>query len=113
VDRHASLGGQLSGVHWQRRDDRVGAGIVVEGLSGPHRDYLAAGGSGFLLGDGRLNYAHEQIVESYYRAQWTWGEGSAALRVQFGPDLQYIRNPGFNHDRGPVRFYALRLHLEY
>jgi carbohydrate-selective porin OprB len=113
VDRHASLGGQLSGVHWQRRDDRVGAGIVVEGLSGPHRDYLAAGGSGFLLGDGRLNYAHEQIVESYYRAQWTWGEGSAALRVQFGPDLQYIRNPGFNRDRGPVRFYALRLHLEY
>ena len=113
VDRHASLGGQLSGIHWQRRDDRLGAAIVVQGLSVPHRDYLAAGGSGFLLGDGRLNYAPEQILESYYRAQWTWQPGSAPLRLQFGPDLQYIRNPGFNHDRGPVRFYALRLHVEY
>ena len=113
VDREASAGGQLAGVHWQRPDDRLGLAAVVEGLSDVHRDYLAAGGSGFLLGDGRLDYAHEQILETYYRAQWGWSPGGLALRVQLSPDFQYIRNPGFNQDRGPVRFYALRLHLEY
>jgi high affinity Mn2+ porin len=44
VDRHLSLGGQLSGVHWGRADDRVGAAVVVEGLSSAHREYLVAGG---------------------------------------------------------------------
>jgi high affinity Mn2+ porin len=111
VDRHLSFGGQLSGAHWWRSDDRAGLAAVVEGLSDVHRDYLAAGGSGFLLGDGRLSYAREQILEAYYRAQWTWLHGE--LRLQLSPDFQYVRNPGFNQDRGPVRFYALRAHLEY
>jgi len=35
------------------------------------------------------------------------------VRMQLGPDVQLIRNPGFNQDRGPARFYALRVHLEY
>ena len=83
------------------------------GCRGPHRDYLAAGGSGFLLGDGALDYAGERIVETYYRAQWSWTSWGAPLRVQLGPDFQYITNPGYNAARGPARFYALRLHLEY
>ncbi|HET7757694.1 MAG TPA: carbohydrate porin [Steroidobacteraceae bacterium] len=113
VDRLLSFGGQLSGVHWHRGEDRFGLAAAVEGLSGLHREYLAAGGSGFLLGDGRLDYAREQILEAYYRVQWTLGRGPTALRLQLSPDVQYIRDPGFNADRGPVRFYALRLHLEY
>jgi high affinity Mn2+ porin len=112
-DRVASAGGQLSGVHWARGEDRLGVGLVLEGLSNVHRAYLAAGGSGFLLGDGRLDYAHEEILETYYRAQWSWAPGGVALRAQLTPDFQYVRNPGFNQDRGPVRFYALRVHLEY
>jgi len=113
VDRQASAGGQLSGIHWARDEDRLGAGVAVEGLSDVHRAYLAAGGSGFLLGDGRLDYAHEEILETYYRAQWSFTTGGVALRAQLTPDFQYVRNPGFNQDRGPVRFFALRLHLEY
>jgi hypothetical protein len=113
VDRLASVGGQLSGAHWRRPQDRVGLGLVVEGLSAAHRDYLAAGGAGFLLDDGRLNYAHEEILESYYRLQVLDAIGGLPVRLQIGPDVQLIRNPGFNQDRGPVRFYALRLHLEY
>ena len=113
VDRHASVGGQLSGIHWQRAEDRLGVGLVLEGLSTPHRRYLEAGGLGFLLGDGRLNYAAEEIFETYYRAQWSFARGASAVRVQLSPDLQYIRNPGYNQDRGPVRFFTLRLHLEY
>lgn len=113
VDRQLSGGLQLSGVHWGRATDVAGLGVVAEGLSGPHRDYLAAGGSGFVLGDGRLDYAHEQILELYYRWQLFDSLGKIPLRLQLTPDFQYIRNPGYNEDRGPVRFYGLRLHLEY
>ena len=113
VDRLVSLGAQFSGVHWRRSEDYLGVALVAEGLSSPHSDYLAAGGSGFVLGDGRLNYAHEQIFEAYYRAGWSWTLGPAPLHLQLSPDFQYVQNPGFNRDRGPVRFYALRLHLEY
>ena len=113
VDRQLSGGGQLSGVHWGRGSDLVGLGLVVEGLSDPHRDYLAAGGSGFLLGDGRLSYAHEQILELYYRWQLFDSLGRVPLRLQLSPDFQFIRNPGYNEARGPVRFYGVRLHLEY
>jgi high affinity Mn2+ porin len=113
VDRLAGFGAQLSGLHWRRGEDCVGLGLAVQGLSGPHRDYLAAGGSGFLLGDGRLNYGEEQILETYYRAQWSWSIAQAPVRLQLTPDFQYIENPGFNRDRGPVRFFAVRVHLEY
>jgi hypothetical protein len=120
VDRHLSFGGQLAGAHWGRRDDRLGVGLVSEGLSPDHRDYLAAGGQGFLLGDGRLSYAHEQILEIYYRLGLPWPFGNLPSpaphdppRIQVSPDFQYIRNPGFNSDRGPVRFWALRAHIEY
>jgi carbohydrate-selective porin OprB len=106
VDRTLTLGGQLSGVHWRRGDDRAGVALAINGLSPVHRDYLAAGGIGFLLGDGRLNYGPEEILEAYYRLQF-------GHYVQLSPDLQYIRDPGFNRDRGPVSVWGLRLHLEY
>jgi hypothetical protein len=119
VDRLLSFGGQVSGSHWARSDDRAGAAVAIEGLSGPHRDYLAAGGSGFLLGDGTLTYAHEQILELYYRAQLPWPLNDSSpvfrkypLKIQVTPDFQYIRNPAYNHDRGPVKFWAIRFHLE-
>jgi hypothetical protein len=120
VDRHVSFGGQLAGVHWNRRDDRLGIGLVSEGLSPDHSAYLAAGGLGFLLGDGRLSYAREQILEIYYRLGFAWPFGNLPSpapheppRIQVSPDFQYIRNPGYNSDRGPVRFWALRAHIEY
>lgn len=106
VDRHVSFGGQLAGNHWGRADDRIGVGAVREGIVAPHRDYLSAGGLGFLLGDGRLNYGPEQIVEGYYRLQ-------AGRYVQLSPDVQHIRNPGYNRDRGPATVLSLRLNLRY
>jgi high affinity Mn2+ porin len=109
VDQLASVGGELSGSHWQRGDDVVGVAIADEGLSAWHRQYLAAGGLGFLLGDGHLDYAHEEILEAYYRLQlpWQWAH------VQLSPDYQFIRNPGFNAARGPVSFYGIRFHVEH
>jgi hypothetical protein len=111
VDRLVSAGGELSGAHWSRAGDRLGVAIAIDGLSAPHRQYLAAGGSGFLLDDGRLNYAPEQIFECYYRVELPQLAGR--LRLQLSPDFQFIRNPGYNHDRGPVSFAGLRFHLEY
>jgi carbohydrate-selective porin OprB len=76
------------------------------GLAPAHRRYLAAGGLGFFIGDGQLNYAAEQVAEAYY---------SLALRERLwlAADAQYIRNPAYNADRGPVRLWALRLHAEF
>jgi len=113
VDEETSFGGQLAGSHWGRSDDRFGLAVVSEGLSGPHRQYLEAGGCGFLLCDGSLNYGHEQILETYYRFQYVWPEKPGPVRWQLGPDFQDIRNPGYNRDRGPVHFWAVRLHVEY
>jgi high affinity Mn2+ porin len=106
VDRHLSFGAQFAGGHWGRPNDRIGLGAVREGIVALHRDYLSAGGLGFLLGDGRLNYGSEQIVEGYYRLQ-------AGPYLQLSPDVQHIRNPGYNRDRGPATVFSLRMNLRY
>jgi len=106
VDRDLSVGAQISGARWHRAKDRLGVAFNINGLSRDHRDYLAAGGEGFLLGDGRLNYGHEEIAEAYYAFQ-------PFAHFTLSADFQFIRNPGYNRDRGPAKFIALRAHLEY
>ena len=106
MDRVLSMGGQINGVHWGRSTDQIGIGYVIGGLSPEHRAYLAAGGEGFVVGDGKLNYDYEQVLETYYRFVPLKG-------VQISPDFQYIVNPGFNRDRGPASVVGIRLHLEY
>jgi len=113
AESELSVGGQLAGNSWNRPNDRLALAFASNGLSGPHRNYLAAGGSGFLLDDGRLNYGREQIIESYYRFAIAWPRNPGPISWQLSPDLQLIRNPGYNRDRGPVRFLTLRLHVEY
>jgi high affinity Mn2+ porin len=71
-----------------------------------HQDYLARGGEGFLLGDGGLTYGEEQVVEAFYRIQ-------LGRYTQLSPDLQYIRNPGYNRDRGPATVVSMRLNVRY
>jgi hypothetical protein len=106
ADQHLSAGIQVSGIHWGRKEDRVGIACLVDGLSSQHRDYLAAGGSGFMLGDGRLNYGWEQVFELYYRI-------SLGSYLQISPDYQFIQNPGYNEDRGPVSVYSVRVRLSF
>lgn len=106
VDRLLSGGFQLSGVHWNRPDDRLGVGVAIDGLSRIHADYLQMGGDGFLLGDGTLRYGPEQISELYYNI-------AVINHLTIGPDLQFIRNPGYNRDRGPARYAGLRAHIEF
>ncbi len=106
VDRHLSAGLQLTGTRWGRAADRFGVAAVLHGISPEHRAYLAAGGKGFLLGDGRLNYGSEEIVEAYYRAQ-------IGAFVELGPDFQLVAHPGYNRDRGPASVITLRFNLRY
>ncbi len=106
VDETVLLGLGASGVRWNRRFDRAGVAFVSNGISRDHQQYLAFGGLGFLLGDGRLNYGRENIVETYYTVH-AW----RGAYPSFG--LQYIVNPGYNRDRGPVLVPTLRLHLEF
>jgi carbohydrate-selective porin OprB len=106
VDRSVSVGLTLKGDRWSRSQDRVGLAFVQNGLSPDHEDYLAAGGLGFLLGDGRLAYAPERILESYYAVPL--GRYFTATL-----DVERIWNPGYNSDRGPVQLYAVRFHAQF
>jgi len=106
VDRAASAGLSWNGSSWNRAKDTLGVAAVVDGLSDLHRRYLAAGGYGFIVGDGRLNYSSEDVAETYYAwrpAGWITVTG----------DYQFVLHPGYNADRGPVSIFGVRVHLEY
>lgn len=105
IDNTLQLGGDLRGTPWRRPDDKLGLAAVTNGLQDDHSRYLELGGKGFLLGDGRLRYGRETIVETYYNAHIIDGVFVAA-------DVQLIVDPGYNRDRGPVGVGSLRLHLE-
>jgi len=106
VNNTAAVGFDVAGMRWRRPADRVGVAVSSNGLSDEHRDYLALGGLGFLLGDGRLQYGRETIVESYYTAA-LWRGVSASAGVQ------HIWNPGYNRDRGPVTVATARVHVDF
>ena len=106
VDRALEFGGDYRGDAWHRKNDRVGAAFSLNAISGDHARYLALGGIGFLLGDGALTYGREKIFEGYYTAH-VWRGTFASF------DLQHVKNPGYNQDRGPVLVPAVRLHLDF
>ncbi len=60
IDRTLTLGTSWSLRSWARKDDRVAGALIVNDLSPDHRDYLAAGGYGFLIGDGALRYGRRR-----------------------------------------------------
>ncbi len=106
VDQTFAAGVAANGAIWHRRHDRAGLAFVTNAISRDHQTYLADGGSGFLIGDGALNYGRENIVEVYYTAHVWRG-------IYVAPGLQHIVDPGYNRDRGPVLVPSFRLHLEF
>jgi high affinity Mn2+ porin len=107
IDNSMSAGMSIKGSLWQRSHDTVGAAFSLNGLSPAHRAYLAAGGLGGFLGDGRLNYTREQDYEIYYSALVYRG-------VHLTLDYQRVVNPGYNADRhGPVHMVGGRVHFEF
>lgn len=106
VDQTISFGGDYNGAQWRRPGDKVGIAFVSNAIKKDHQKYLAYGGLGFLLGDGRLNYGRENIEESYYN--WHIRSGMFAAM-----QLTHIDNPGYNRDRGPVWVPGLRFHVDF
>jgi high affinity Mn2+ porin len=106
INSTLAFGADLSGDAWGRKEDRVGTAFVVDGLSGQHRQYLALGGLGFILGDGHLNYGKEEVSETYYTAHVVSG-------LYMAVQLSVVDKPGYNRDRGPVVVPGVRAHMDF
>jgi len=106
IDGSGSAGVLLKGTSWKRPDDRLGIAAVVNGLSDAHKAYLESGGYGFIIGDGKLDYGVESIFEVFYNFKW-------GQYLFLSPDYQFILDPGYNKDRGPIHVIGLRAHVEF
>jgi len=107
VDRTLEAGVALDGAMWGRKGDTIGIAGVGNAISNAHKAYLDAGGIGVLVGDGKLPHpGTEKIAELYY--SWKpW----APVALTF--DYQFVDNPAYNRDRGPVHVFGLRLHGQF
>ena len=106
IDRSIAAGVLASGQAWDRARDSAGVALYWNMLGGSHREYLALGGEGFFLGDGRLNYGPESTVEAFYSL-------NVISRLWVSADYQYQTNPGYNRDRGPVNYFGFRIHADF
>ena len=107
IDQTISVGLSLSGTRWGRPDDIVALALAANQISRAAKEYLAAGGIGGIIGDGQLPEAGpEQILETYYSvAVFSFAHVTA--------DYQFINNPAYNRQRGPVSVICLRLHAQF
>jgi high affinity Mn2+ porin len=106
VDYTASLGLSFKGQSWHRPGDTFGLAGLANGITRVEQEFLEVGGLGILAGDGNLNYGWEKILETYYDAA-VW------KTVHVAVDYQFIDDPAFNRDRGPVSVFGLRLHWQF
>lgn len=106
IERTLAFGASLEGKLWKRPGDLLGVGFAWNGTGADHRDYLARGGLGFMLGDGTLRASNESVLEAFYRAAF-------GHVLALSADLQRFANLAFNKDRGPVTIYGLRFHAGF
>ena len=106
IDETVSVGLSVKGNKWNRPDDVWGIASVLNGISKDHRNFLKAGGYGFIIGDGALNYAHEAIIETFYNAH-------LSAHFWLTIDYQFVNDPAYNKDRGPVHVLGIRGHIEF
>ena len=107
IDNTISFGFSLAGTQWRRPDDTVGIGFANNGISRHFKDYLNAGGLGIIVGDGKLpNSGPERLMEAFYSLAVHKG-------INITADYQFVDNPAYNRDRGPVNFLGTRLHAEF
>ena len=107
IDRTVAAGLSLKGSRWTRADDTVGLAGIVNGISAARERYLNAGGLGILVGDGQLPHpGPEQILETYYSL-------GVVAQARVSLDYQFVKNPAYNRDRGPVSIFAVRFHAQF
>jgi high affinity Mn2+ porin len=97
---------QIIGTAWCRPNDTFGLAYALDGLGHAQREYFAAGGLGIVVGDGKLHYGLENVVETYYNFEVFKG-----LNVSL--DYQLVVDPAYNRDRGPINIFMARFHLQY
>ena len=103
----ASLGVSVKGAAWNRPDDTFGLAGILSGASPDQQEFLKAGGTGILNGDGNLSYGCGKSSGNVL--QFSTREKRSASRF----DYQFVGDPAFNRDRGPVSIFGVRLHWEY
>ncbi|MBV8974786.1 MAG: carbohydrate porin, partial [Sinobacteraceae bacterium] len=107
VDRTITLGASLRGTRFRRPADTVGLALLDNRISAVRQAYLDLGGLGILVGDGKLPHSGpEQILETYYNAE-------ALSWLHVAVDYQWVKNPAYNGDRGPVSIFGLRVHAQF
>jgi high affinity Mn2+ porin len=107
IDRTLAAGLSLKGTRWGRSDDTVGLAGIVNHISAAREQFLNAGGLGILVGDGQLPHAGpEQILETYYNL-------AVVPHAQLSLDYQFVKDPAYNRDRGPVSIFAVRFHAQF
>jgi len=104
IDRSVSTGATLTGQGWGRASDKIGLAGVVNGISKTREIFFKDGGLGTLVGDGRLPHPGDEWIAE------TWYSLTVRAGVTLALDYQFIVNPGYNRDRGPVHVFGLRLH---
>ena len=106
IDRTVATGISLKGNKWGRPDDTFGFAAIVNEISNEHVAFLNDGGLGILVGDGILPHpGPEQIIETYYQFP--------VYSMMMTVDYQFIVNPAYNEDRGPVSVFGVRLHYQF
>lgn len=106
IDNSISGGLRIYGQGWRRPADNIGIALLSNGISKDHRDFLAIGGYGFIIGDGRLpNYGRENSAEAFYQTKLFYD-------LWLTLDYQFVDHPAYNKDRGPVHLFAARVHIE-
>jgi high affinity Mn2+ porin len=107
IDQTFATGLSQAGDAWKRPDDAAGLAVLFDQISKAHQIFLNDGGTGILVGDGQLPHpGPEQILETYYSYAILKG-------LHLTADYQFIANPAYNRDRGPVNVFGLRLHAQY
>ncbi len=80
---------------------------IVNGITRPRTSHFSmTAGLGILVGDGQLPHPGlEQIIEAYYLFPvYKW---NVTL------DYQFVVNPAYNRDRGPVSIIGARLETDF
>jgi high affinity Mn2+ porin len=107
IDGTVSGGVSITGKRWNRPDDTVGFAGVINAISGVHEAFFNAGGLGIVIGDGMLPHPGlEQIFETYYSYAL-----NTSTHLTF--DYQFVNNPAYNTDRGPVNVFSSRVHWQF
>ena len=107
INKTASIGISVTGKRWDRPDDTLGLAFVVNDASAAAKRFFAAGGVGILVGDGTLIHSGpENIVETYYKLP-------VLPHTDLSLDYQFVANPAYNQERGPVSIFGVRVHVEF